>query len=120
MHQQVRHGMLGAVPRDQFSSRERRAPVALVARHQHDRARLVGERVVAPARRPVASLAAACSWIRKDVLPPLLGDRLGGCGQDRRSTASRARSIAVTSLAISSLVESRRTKFGRTVRRLRP
>jgi hypothetical protein len=42
--------MLGAVPRDQFSSRERRAPVALVARHQHDRARLVGERVVAPAR----------------------------------------------------------------------
>jgi hypothetical protein len=91
---------------DQLVAGERSTPLALVARHQDDRARLVGERVVAPARRAVAPLAMACSWIRKDVTGS------AGCDQDRRSTASRARSIAKMRLATSELLESSRTKFG--------
>ena len=101
---------------DQFVARKRGPPITLAARDKEDLALFVG--------KPIECLLTARSVRRSRLRARGSASTSAhhsspvgscGCAHDRRSTASRACSIAATKLATSGWLISSKAKFGVTV-----
>ena len=115
--EQVRHRAIRAVCRNQFVPAECCPPITFAARDKDDRARFVSQPVERLLDLEVTTVAAFLlrstqARVREHVGPPRLTRRLLGMCQERRLTASRACTIAVTNLATSGRLTSSTVKFG--------
>src|SRR6516162_2959478 len=100
---------------DEVVAQKRSPPLALAACDEDGFTRLVGERIESTLHREVtgAPLSPTRTRIGQDIGPHSSPVGSCGCAHERRSTASRACTMAATSLATSGRVASSRTKFGK-------
>src|SRR6516165_6045939 len=98
---------------DEVVAQKRSPPLALAACDEDGFTRLVGERIKSTLHREVtgAPLSPTRTRIGQDIGPHSSPVGSCGCAHDRRSTASRACTMAATSLATSGRDTSSRAKF---------
>src|SRR6516164_2457245 len=98
---------------DEVIARKRSPPIALAARDKYDLALFVGEPIEHLLDCEIgAPLSLASARVGKHVAHHSSPVGSCGCAQDRRSTASRACTIAATKLATSGWLMSSKAKFG--------